>query len=143
QLRNFMKRDGRDLLVQFRALAPAHAPITIQRWSFRRVGLILLTLFVVVAAGAFSLSLFFPSRGGVAPPVCGTGRTMVLMAQSVPSAKRLPCIRSLPLGWSLSGTTIVRDRANFELLVVGGDGGNGSIQLQLGSGGAAAVVDVT
>ncbi len=27
QLRNFMKRDGRDLLEQFRALAPARAPI--------------------------------------------------------------------------------------------------------------------
>jgi hypothetical protein len=68
---------------------------------------------------------------------------MVLMAQSVPPAKRLPCIRSLPLGWSLSGATIVRGRATFRLLVMGGDGGNGSIQLQLGSGGAAAAVDVT
>jgi tRNA A-37 threonylcarbamoyl transferase component Bud32 len=143
QLRNFMKRDGRDLLVQFRALAPAHAPITIQRWSFRRVGLILLTMVIVVAAGAFSLSLFFPSRGSVSTPVCGSGRTMVLMAQSVPSARQLPCIRSLPLGWSLSGSTIVRGRATFELLVMGWDGGNGSIQRQVGQGGAAPVVDVT
>ena len=56
---------------------------------------------------------------------------------------RLPCIRSLPLGWSLSGATIVRGRATFELLVMGGDGGNGSIQLQVGQGGAAPAVDVT
>lgn len=143
QLRNFMKRDGRDLLVQFRALAPPHAPITIQRWSFRRVGLILLTLVIVVAAGAFSLSLFFPSRGDVSTPACGTGRTMVLMAQSVPSARQLPCIRSLPLGWSVSGSTIVRGRATFELLVMGGDGVNGSMQLQVGQGAGAPVVDVT
>src|SRR5438874_1311317 len=74
QLRNFMKRDGRNLLVQFRGLAPAHPRIPIQRWSFRRLGMILLTLVIVVAAGAFSLSLFFPSRGDVSAPVCGTGR---------------------------------------------------------------------
>ncbi|MDP9299226.1 MAG: phosphatase PAP2 family protein, partial [Actinomycetota bacterium] len=139
QLRNFMKRDGRDLLEQFRALAPTRPPIATQRWSFRRAGLIFLTLVIVVAAGAFSLSLFFPSRGNVSTPSCGTNRTMILMAQAVPSATHLPCIRSLPLGWSLSGATIVRGRAAFQLLVMAGNGGNGSIQL----GGAAPVVDVT
>jgi hypothetical protein len=41
QLRAFMKRDPRDLLGTFRALAPARAPITLQRWSPRRVGLAL------------------------------------------------------------------------------------------------------
>jgi hypothetical protein len=143
QLRNSLKSDGRDLLVQFRGLAPAHPRIPIQRWSFRRVGMILLTLVIVAAAGAFSLSLFFPSRGDVSAPACGTGRTMVLMAQAIPSATRLPCIRSLPVGWNLGGATIVRGRATFELLVMGGDGGNGSIQLQLGQAGAAAAVDVT
>jgi len=143
QLRNFMKRDGRDLLEQFRSHAPEHRRIPIQRWSLRRVGLILLTMVIVVVAGAFSLSLFFPSRGDVSPPACGRNRTMVLMAQAVRSATRLPCIRSLPLGWSLSGATIVRGRATFELLVMGGDGGNGSIQLQVGQGGGAPAVDVT
>ena len=38
QLRAAVKRDGRDLLARFRALAPPHAPIGIQRWSVRRVG---------------------------------------------------------------------------------------------------------
>jgi membrane-associated phospholipid phosphatase/tRNA A-37 threonylcarbamoyl transferase component Bud32 len=139
QLRNFMKRDGRDLLEQFRSLAPTRPPIATQRWSFRRAGLIFLTLVIVVAAGAFSLSLFFPSRGDVSTPSCGTNRTMILMAQAVPSATHLPCIRSLPLGWSVSGATIVRGRATFQLLVMAGNAGNGSIQL----GGAAPVVDVT
>lgn len=143
QLRNFMKRDGRDLLEQFRALAPSRPPVTVQRWSFRRVGMILLTLLVVVAAGAVSLSLFFPSRGDVLTPSCETNRTMILMAQAVPSAKQLPCIRSLPLGWTLSGATIVRGRATFQLLVMGGDGGGGSVQLHLGDGGGSPTVDVT
>jgi len=144
QLRNFMKRDGRDLLEQFRSLVPERRPVTIQRWSFRRIGLILLTLLVVFAAGAFSLSLFFPSRGDVSTPSCDANRTMIVMAQAVPTAEQLPCIRSLPLGWSLTGATIVRGRATFELLVMSGGGGSGTgVQLQLGSGGASPVVDVT
>ena len=144
QLRNFMKRDGRDLLEQFRSLVPERRPVTIQRWSLRRIGMIVLTLIVVLAAGAFSLSLFFPSRGDVATPSCDANRTMIVMAQAVPTAEQLPCIRSLPLGWSLTGATIVRGRATFELLVMSGGGGSGTgIQLQLGSGGASPVVDVT
>src|SRR5213592_3918840 len=144
QLRNFMKRDGRDLLEQFRSLVPKRRPVTIQRWSFRRIGMILLTLIVVFAAGAFSLSLFFPSRGDVSTPSCETNRTMILMAQAVPTAEQLPCIRSLPLGWSLTGATIVRGRATFELLVMGGGGGGGTgVQLQLGPGGTSPVVDVS
>jgi len=141
QLRNFMKRDSRDLLEEFRALAPSRPPIKVQRWSFRRVGLIFLTLLVAVAAGAFCLSLFFSSRvGDVLPPTCDSNRTMILMAQAVPSAEQLPCIQSLPLGWSLSGATIVRGRATFVLSVAGG---GGSLQLQLGPGEESHAIDVT
>src|SRR5262249_39088565 len=39
QLRQFMKRDGRDLLGRFREMAPSREPIAIQRWSVRRVAL--------------------------------------------------------------------------------------------------------
>lgn len=141
QLRNFMKRDSRDLLEEFRALAPSRPPIKVQRWSFRRVGLIFLTLLVAVGAGAFCLSLFFSSRAGdVLPPTCDSNRTMILMAQAVPSAEQLPCIRSLPLGWSLSGATIVRGRATFVLSVAGG---GGYLQLQLGPGEESSAIDVT
>ena len=48
QLRSMMKDEGRDLLAEFRALAPDRPPIAIQRWSVRRV---LLT--VGVAMGLF------------------------------------------------------------------------------------------
>jgi hypothetical protein len=37
QLRAFMKRDPRDLLGEFRALAPPRRPIVLQRWGTRRV----------------------------------------------------------------------------------------------------------
>jgi hypothetical protein len=48
QLRGDLKRDDRDLLAEFRRLAPEREPVSIQRWSVRRV---LLT--VAVAFGAF------------------------------------------------------------------------------------------
>jgi tRNA A-37 threonylcarbamoyl transferase component Bud32 len=39
QLRAILKKDGRDLLSEFRSLAPARPPVAIQRWSLRRIGL--------------------------------------------------------------------------------------------------------
>jgi tRNA A-37 threonylcarbamoyl transferase component Bud32 len=48
QLRAHLKADGRDLLAEFRSLAPEREPVAIQRWSVRRV---LLT--IGVALGAF------------------------------------------------------------------------------------------
>jgi tRNA A-37 threonylcarbamoyl transferase component Bud32 len=47
QLRSMMKDAGRDLLAEFRALAPARPPVRIQRWSVRRVAL---TLWVLLLA---------------------------------------------------------------------------------------------
>jgi tRNA A-37 threonylcarbamoyl transferase component Bud32 len=113
QLRSMMKQDRPELLDEFRSLLPARRPIAIQRWSFRRVGLILLTLLVVVFAFTSGLSLFFPSRGEVRTPSCGTDRAMVLMGQAVPSATRLPCVDKLPLGWDVATATIVRGRVTF------------------------------
>ena len=50
QLRPVLKQDGRDLLGEFRALAPARQPVAIQRWSLRRVALGLLVLALAVLA---------------------------------------------------------------------------------------------
>ena len=47
QLRNELKRDQRDLLAQFRSFLPEREPISVQRWSVRRV---LLTLGVLLVA---------------------------------------------------------------------------------------------
>jgi len=40
QVRSELKADGRDLLAEFRSLAPERAPIAIQRWSIRRIAAI-------------------------------------------------------------------------------------------------------
>ncbi|MDP9331005.1 MAG: hypothetical protein M3P11_10250 [Actinomycetota bacterium] len=37
QLRTMLKKDGRDLLTEFRKMAPTRRPVTVQRWSVRRV----------------------------------------------------------------------------------------------------------
>jgi hypothetical protein len=47
QLREKIKEDGRDLVQDFRSLAPERPPIAIQRWSFRRVALTARTGLVV------------------------------------------------------------------------------------------------
>src|SRR3954449_12131904 len=113
QLRASMKADGRGLLEKFRELAPARKPIAIQRWSVRRVLLILATLLLLLLTVLTGFALFIPSRGDVGNADCGTTRTMQLMAQAVPTATQLPCIDDLPLGWGTEQASVVRDRATF------------------------------
>jgi hypothetical protein len=108
QLRTLMRRDPRDLLGDFRALAPPRPPITLQRWSARRVALaaavIAITLFAVTYGQVFAL-LFLPGSRpqGINAPSCGTGPAMILSAQAVPSAAMLPCLTALPPGWHAGG----------------------------------------
>ena len=52
QLRAEIRKDSRDLVGAFRTLAPARAPIRIQRWGVRRLAV---TLGVLGAAIAVSL----------------------------------------------------------------------------------------
>src|SRR6478736_2892811 len=113
QLRASMKADGRGLLETFRGLAPARKPIGIQRWSLRRVLLIVATALLLFLTVLTGVALFIPSRGEVGNADCGTGRTMQLMAQAVPTAAQLPCIEDLPLGWGTEQTSVVKDRATF------------------------------
>jgi tRNA A-37 threonylcarbamoyl transferase component Bud32 len=117
QLRASMKADGRGLLDKFRSLAPARPPIGIQRWSVRRVLLILATVFLLFLTVLMGVALFIPSRGEVGNADCGTGRTMQLMAQAVPTAAQLPCIEDLPLGWGTEQASVVRDRASFAVAI--------------------------
>ena len=113
QLRASMKTDGRGLLERFRELAPARKPIAIQRWSVRRVLLIVATALLLFLTVLMVFAQFIPSRGEVGNADCGTGRTMQLMAQAVPTATQLPCIDELPLGWGTEQASVVRDRASF------------------------------
>ncbi|HZK52224.1 MAG TPA: phosphatase PAP2 family protein [Actinomycetota bacterium] len=54
QLRRMLREDDRDLLAEFRRLAPRRRPISVQTWSIRRIGLwawvIVVTIFVAAMA---------------------------------------------------------------------------------------------
>ena len=117
QLRAFMKRDPRDLLSEFRALAPARPPIVLQRWSIRRVALAVAMLAIITAAVFETGDAFFPAARnlGVYAPACGTGHSMILSAQAVPSAALLPCITALPSGWTIGGADISSGKTSLWL----------------------------
>jgi hypothetical protein len=117
QLRASVKKDPRDLLGTFRALAPARDPIPLQRWSVRRVGLALGILVATGAAVTISLDLFTPTGNiGAFAPTCGTGHSIILAAQAVPSAALVPCAGTLPPGWSVyHNADIANGHATFWL----------------------------
>ncbi len=117
QLRTMMKSDGRDLIGQFRRLAPERPRIALQRWSFRRVGLAVAVVVGLALASVQAVMMFTPAHDlpVSAPPDCGTGRLMVLMAQAVPPATQVPCVASLPAGWQLGGAHVERHDATFWL----------------------------
>jgi membrane-associated phospholipid phosphatase len=117
QLRTSMKKDPRDLLGRFRALAPPREPIPVQRWSVRRVGLAFAILAAAVIAVFVSVSLFKPTGNpGAMAPACGNGHSIILAAQAVPSAALVPCVATLPAGWSVhDGADIASGHATFWL----------------------------
>jgi tRNA A-37 threonylcarbamoyl transferase component Bud32/membrane-associated phospholipid phosphatase len=117
QLRAVMKRDGRDLIGQFRRLAPDRPRIALQRWSVRRVALTVAVVAVLGLAASQAVSMFtpvhdLPVRGA---PSCGTGSLAMLVAQAVPGATQVPCVATLPAGWEHGGSHIERGRAEFWL----------------------------
>jgi len=116
QLRAFMKQDPRDLLSEFRALAPRRQPIALQRWGARRLLLAIAVLAVAAAAVYASAPALRPAENiGSRAPTCGTGHSMILSAQAVPSSAVLPCIAALPSGWTVGGADITSGRSEFWL----------------------------
>jgi tRNA A-37 threonylcarbamoyl transferase component Bud32/membrane-associated phospholipid phosphatase len=133
QLRRMLRAQGRDLHAEFVRLLPTPPrPIPIQRWSLRRVGLLVgMVLLVVLVFQEGVLSIDY--REAVETPTtvgslaCTDLEPQWLLAQSVPSASLVPCLRSLPTGWTLAGVTVNdgrsvvplnHDRAGTGVLVV-------------------------
>ncbi len=143
QLRAFMKRDPRDLLAEFRELAPQRQPIVLQRWSVRRVSLAAAMLVTFALPAVVGLGLLLPI-GAPSPPApdCGPGHTMILAAQAVPSAAFLPCIAALPSGWTAALSQIASGRASFGL-DSGSQAGGGGVHFVLGQPGQLQTVTIT
>jgi tRNA A-37 threonylcarbamoyl transferase component Bud32 len=105
QLRRMLREQGRDLHAEFVRLLPARPrPIAIQRWSARRIGLLLL---VVPVAALLAIGFRFvlvnndqtTTLLNLSNLDCADLEPLWLQAQSVPSATLVPCAASLPAGW--------------------------------------------
>ncbi len=113
-----MKRDGRALVARFRELAPNRPRVSIQRWSWRRLGLTLWVALVAagltgiilgnLAAVGLTASIEAPP-GSVLAPYCSGDGSAMLAAQSVPSADLIPCLGALPPGWEIETTRVNQD----------------------------------
>jgi membrane-associated phospholipid phosphatase/tRNA A-37 threonylcarbamoyl transferase component Bud32 len=117
QLRTAVKRDGRDLLTRFRAMAPHRPPVGIQRWSVRRVGTAMLVVTVFVVAFLKVVDLFSDVHALAisSSPECGANSTVIVMAQAVPSASLIPCVEGLPSGWHFNLADVRNDKVQFWL----------------------------
>jgi len=59
ELQRYLKEDPRDLIAEFRELAPPRPPISIQRWSSRRIGLAVSVVGGTLVLGIWSFAVFF------------------------------------------------------------------------------------
>jgi len=142
QLRVAMKRDGRDLVTHFRVQAPERRPVSLQRWGIRRVLLALTVAAVLAGALGGAYSMFTPAELPVSgAPACATDETMILMAQSVPTAVAVPCVASLPAGWDVDGVRIQNGRARFALDHA--DAGSNAVEVTLRAEGQCPLTDAS
>jgi membrane-associated phospholipid phosphatase/tRNA A-37 threonylcarbamoyl transferase component Bud32 len=132
QLRRMLKEQGRDVHGQFLQLLPQRPrPIRIQRWSARRIGLLLLVAPLAVALVPTVRVVLFnhdpnTTRLQIFNLDCADPEPLWLQAQAVPSASLVPCVELLP-GWRMlganarngwSGFTLDHDRAGNRAVVV-------------------------
>jgi hypothetical protein len=133
QVRQLLSARAGDLHAEFVRLLPTPPrPIRTQRWTARRLGLGAAILALVVLA-ALNPKFFFSNEDAVETPLnitnlgCTHLEPLWLMAQSVPSASLVPCVETVPVGWTVaevavndgrSVITLDHDRAGTRAAVV-------------------------
>ena len=120
QLRRLLRAQGRDLHAEFIRLPTPPQPVSIQRWSARRVGLlgvtaVLLAVLVVTIIGAVNNDNANRTSLDVHSLPCDDLEPLWLQAQAVPSASLVPCVRDLPVGWVLAEVAVNDDRSVIAL----------------------------
>ena len=121
QLRRMLRAQGRDLHGEFIRLLPAPPqPVSIQRWSLRRVGLMAATAVLLLVAITFLVSssnndAAIRTSLEVQALPCTDLEPLWLQAQAVPSASLVPCVRDLPVGWSLDNVAVNNGRTVITL----------------------------
>jgi hypothetical protein len=121
QLRRMLRTQGRDLHAEFIKLLPTSPqPIRIQRWSLRRLGLwaaivTLLVLFSLHPTAVFDNQVAVRTPLGIHSLDCARLEPLWLMAQSVPSASLVPCVRRQLPGWKVADVAVNNGRSVFTL----------------------------
>jgi len=121
QLRRMLRAQGRDLHAEFIRLLPAPPqPVSIQRWTLRRVGLMVSTAVLLIVGIAALLSMTNNDAATrtsieVQSLPCGDLETMWLQAQAVPSASLVPCVQALPVGWHLGNVAVNDGRTEISV----------------------------
>jgi hypothetical protein len=121
QLRRMLRAQGRDVHAEFVRLLPTPPqPVSIQRWSWRRIGLmgataVLLVLAVVAVLSMVNNDAATKTPINVASLECTDLEPLWLQAQAVPSASLVPCVRPLPVGWSLYDVAVNDGRSVITL----------------------------
>ena len=133
QIRQLLWAQSADLRAEFVRLLPSPPhPFRLQRWSLRRVGLLVGALLLVGLAGvlvgtSFTFDLATRTSLGTNDVGCNELQALWLEAQSVPSASLVPCLRAVPVGWTFAGVTVNdgrsvmtfdHDRAGYSAAVV-------------------------
>ena len=120
QLRRMLRAQGRDLHGEFLRLLPTPPrPITIQRWSLRRVGLLAVAAVLLLLSSppccrsTNNDAAARPARGR--QPGLRPMEPMWLQAQAVPTASLVPCVRALPVGWSFGNVAVNDGRSVIAL----------------------------
>ena len=122
QLRRMLRAQGRDLHAEFvRMLPTPPQPVSIQRWTWRRVGLMSATAIVLVLTVAALISITNNDAAAktsieVSSLPCTDLEPLWLQAQAVPSASLVPCVRELPVGWSLENVAVNDGRSVISLI---------------------------
>jgi hypothetical protein len=117
QLRHMLRAQGRDLHGEFVRLLPSPPqPVRMQRWTARRIGvwaaiLALLVLTTLNAKVIFDTKVAVATSLGSTDVGCGDLEPLWLMAQSVPSASRVPCVQLFPVGWEVTRVTVNNSRS--------------------------------
>jgi hypothetical protein len=122
-----LREQGRDLHEEFLGLLPERPrPVAIQRWTRRRVGLVLAACFMAVVVTLTFLSILGSNRldsAVEATPGCSNLEPLWLLAESVPSASMIPCLEVLPAGLVFNDVRINGDGARFRFTRMEGEDG--------------------
>jgi membrane-associated phospholipid phosphatase/tRNA A-37 threonylcarbamoyl transferase component Bud32 len=126
QLRRMLREKGRDLHAEFINLLPIPPrPIRVQRWSVRRVGLwaAIVALLVLVPltptplnpTASFNNRVAVSTSLGITKLDCTRLEPLWLIAQSVPSASLVPCVRTQVPGWTVADVAVNNGRTVITL----------------------------